>query len=113
MDALAERAVDDGGIIAMGRRAIATEAEALWSLSHGLDASFAHAVTLLMATSGRAVLCGLGKSGQIARKVAATLASTGSPAIFLHAGDAVHGELGTLGTGDTLVIFSNQGDTRE
>lgn len=113
MDALAERAVDDGEIIAMGRRAIATEAEALWSLAHALDPSFAEAVALLMATSGRAVLCGLGKSGQIARKVAATLASTGSPAIFLHAGEAVHGELGTLGAGDTLVVFSNQGDTRE
>ncbi|MEP9360961.1 KpsF/GutQ family sugar-phosphate isomerase [Sphingomonas sp. KR3-1] len=113
MDALAERAVDDGAIIAMGRRAIATEAEALWSLAHGLDSSFAEAVALLMATSGRAVLCGLGKSGQIARKIAATLASTGSPAIFLHAGDAVHGDLGILATGDVLIILSNLGDTRE
>lgn len=113
MDALAEGPVDAGAIIAIGRRAIAAEAEALWTLAHELGPSFADAVTLLMTTSGRVVLCGLGKSGQIARKVAATLASTGTPGIFLHAGDAVHGELGTMVAGDTLVILSNSGDTRE
>lgn len=113
MDALADGAVDTGAIIAMGRRAIATEAEALWTLAHDLGADFADAVTLLMTTPGRVILCGLGKSGQIARKIAATLASTGTPGIFLHAGDAVHGELGTMVAGDTLVILSNSGDTRE
>ncbi|TGX48753.1 KpsF/GutQ family sugar-phosphate isomerase [Sphingomonas gei] len=97
----------------MGRRAIAIEAEALWTLAHELGSGFADAVTLLMTTPGRVVLCGLGKSGQIGRKIAATFASTGTPGIFLHAGDAVHGELGTLVTGDTLVILSNSGDTRE
>jgi arabinose-5-phosphate isomerase len=113
MDAVVDGAVDRGAIIAMGRRAIAIEAEALWALAHELGADFADAVALLMTTSGRIILCGLGKSGQIARKIAATFASTGTPGIFLHAGDAVHGELGTLVAGDTLVILSNSGDTRE
>jgi arabinose-5-phosphate isomerase len=113
MSVLAEKPIDTDAIVAIGRRVIATEAEALWALAHDLGPSFANAAGLLLATAGRVVLCGLGKSGQIARKVAATLASSGTPAIFLHAGEAVHGELGAMAAGDTLLLFSNMGDTRE
>jgi len=113
MDVLAEEAMHWPSIVAMGRRAIATEAEALWAVAHELGQDFAEAVTILRATPGRVVVCGLGKSGQIARKIAATLASTGTPAWFLHAGDAVHGDLGAMSGGDTLIILSNSGDTRE
>lgn len=113
MDALVDGATHGTAIVTMGRRAIATEAEALWALARDLGQDFADAVAILRRTAGRVVTCGLGKSGQIARKIASTLASTGTPAVFLHASDAVHGELGTLMAGDTLVIFSNSGDTRE
>lgn len=113
MEPLAEGIVDVAAIIAMGRNAVATEAEGLWALAHGLDGSFADAVALLKGTPGRVVVCGLGKSGQIGRKIASTFASTGTPALFLHAAEAVHGEVGMLRSGDTLVILSNSGDTRE
>ncbi|MBO9579658.1 MAG: KpsF/GutQ family sugar-phosphate isomerase [Sphingobium sp.] len=96
----------------MGRRAIATEAEALWSLAH-VDQSFAEAVSLIRGTRGRLIVCGLGKSGHIARKLTATFVATGTPALFLHAGEAIHGDLGVLMRGDTLLILSNSGDTRE
>lgn len=103
---------DATAIIEMGRRVIATEAEALWSLAR-LDRSFADAVQLIRATTGRLVVCGLGKSGQIAGKIAATFMATGTPACFLHAGDALHGDLGGMARGDTLLVLSNSGDTRE
>ncbi|WP_256731261.1 KpsF/GutQ family sugar-phosphate isomerase [Sphingomonas sp. dw_22] len=113
MDALADGAMHGSAIVAMGRRTIATEAEALWALAHDLGQDFADAITVLRRTTGKVIACGLGKSGQIAQKFASTLASTGTPSCFLHAGDAVHGELGVLLPGDTLVILSNSGDTRE
>lgn len=103
---------DAAAVIEMGRRVIATEAEALWGLAH-LDQSFADAVALIRATRGRLIVCGLGKSGQIAAKVAATFTATGTPAHFLHAGDALHGDLGGMTAGDTLLLLSNSGDTRE
>jgi arabinose-5-phosphate isomerase len=92
---------------------LATEAEALWSLGTVLDQSFVAAVDMLLATKGRIIVCGLGKSGHIARKIAATLAATGSPACFLHAGEAMHGDLGVIIAADSLLILSNSGDTRE
>lgn len=113
MDALADGATQGAAIVTMGRRAIATEAEALWALAHDLGRDFADAIAILHRTTGRVVTCGLGKSGQIALKIASTLTSTGTPAIFLHAGNAVHGDLGIMMAGDTLIVLSNAGDTRE
>ncbi len=104
--------VDDDALIEMGRRAIATEAEALWALAH-LDKSFAAAVNLIGRTRGRVVVCALGKSGHIASKLTSTFMATGTPACFLHAAEAIHGDLGMLMRGDTLLILSNSGDTRE
>ena len=103
---------DPGCVIAMGQRAIATVAEALWSLAD-LDQSFYDAVTLIGRTAGRTILCGMGKSGHIARKIAATFMASGTLACFLHAAEAIHGDLGMLSRGDTLMILSNSGDTRE
>lgn len=100
-------------IVEAGRRVVATEAEALWLLVDTIGDDFANAVRSLHATKGRVIVCGLGKSGNIARKTAATLTATGTPAAFLHAGDAVHGDVGALMPVDTLLLLSNSGDTRE
>lgn len=100
-------------LVTMGRNVIATEAEALLALGNGLDQSFGHAVTTLQRTRGRICVCGLGKSGHIAAKIASTLSATGSPSMFLHASEAVHGDLGMLDQRDTLLILSNSGGTRE
>ena len=100
-------------ILGMGRRAIATQAEALWALGQALDASFVAAVRKIRRTRGRIIVCGLGKSGNIARKIAATLVATGTPACFLHAGDALHGDLGVMMPADLLMVLSNSGETRE
>jgi arabinose-5-phosphate isomerase len=81
-------------LIAAGSRALAIEARALAALSGRLDDSFARACQLCLDASGRVVVCGLGKSGHVGRKVAATLASTGTPSFFLHAAEASHGDLG-------------------
>lgn len=104
--------LDKDELIELGRRAIATEAEALWALAH-LDESFAEAVNLIGQTTGRLIVCALGKSGHIASKLASTFNATGTPAYFLHAAEAIHGDLGVLARGDTLLILSNSGDTRE
>ncbi|MEM7525327.1 MAG: KpsF/GutQ family sugar-phosphate isomerase [Pseudomonadota bacterium] len=99
--------------IAAGRRVLATEGAALTSFAETLDDAFAEAVQLLAAVAGRIVVCGIGKSGHVARKVAATFASTGSPAQFLHASEAAHGDLGMVTGHDAVVILSNSGETRE
>ncbi|MEL7464031.1 MAG: KpsF/GutQ family sugar-phosphate isomerase [Pseudomonadota bacterium] len=99
--------------LAAGRRVLATEGAALTSFSETLGPSFADAVELLAGVEGRIVVCGIGKSGHVARKVAATFASTGSPAQFLHASEAAHGDLGMLTSADAVVILSNSGETRE
>jgi len=100
-------------ILAQGREAIAGEARALAAMGAALDKRFADAVETLVETRGRIVVAGLGKSGHVARKIAATFSATGRPALFLHAGDAAHGDLGALAPGDALVMLSNSGETRE
>lgn len=100
-------------VIATGRRVLQTEADALIALAAALDAEFVGAVETLYAASGRIVLSGLGKSGHVARKIAATLASTGSPAMFVHAAEASHGDLGMIGPGDVILALSKTGETRE
>ena len=99
--------------IATGRRVLAAEAEGLSQLSAALDASFTKAVETLFAAKGRIVCTGIGKSGHIGRKIAATMASTGSVAMFVHATEASHGDLGMIGADDVILALSKTGETRE
>ena len=99
--------------LATGRRVIAREAEALGILRGALDENFNRALALIMAAKGRVIVSGMGKSGHIARKIAATLASTGTPAHFVHPAEASHGDLGMLTKGDVALLLSNSGETPE
>jgi arabinose-5-phosphate isomerase len=99
--------------VAVARRVLGVEAEALGQLAAGLDGAFEAAVETLYAASGRIVCSGMGKSGHVARKVAATLASTGTPAMFVHPAEASHGDLGMIGAGDVILALSKTGETRE
>ena len=95
------------------RRVIATEAKGLADLRDTLDDSFAIAVELILKASGRVIVSGMGKSGHIARKIAATLASTGTPASFVHPAEASNGDLGMITEGDVVLVSSNSGETPE
>ena len=102
-----------GGPLALAREVLRTEAAAVTGLIERIDASFAQAVELLLASHGRVVVSGMGKSGHIARKIAATFASTGTAAFFVHPAEASHGDLGMITPDDVLVAFSNSGETGE
>lgn len=95
------------------RRVIRIETDALAQLEAGLDESFSKAVELMLAATGRIIVSGMGKSGHIGRKIAATLASTGTPAHFVHPAEASHGDLGMMGQGDVVIVLSNSGETPE
>ena len=95
------------------RRVLRAEREALDELAANLDSSFTAALDLLSNVTGRIVVTGMGKSGHVARKFAATLASTGSPAQFVHPGEASHGDLGMITSNDAIVALSNSGSTEE
>ncbi|MEZ5723835.1 MAG: KpsF/GutQ family sugar-phosphate isomerase [Paracoccaceae bacterium] len=95
------------------RRVIATETEGLNLLAAGLGDSFDRAVETILAARGRVVVSGMGKSGHIGRKIAATLASTGTPAQFVHPAEASHGDLGMVAEGDVAIVLSNSGETPE
>jgi arabinose-5-phosphate isomerase len=95
------------------KRVLRVESEAIAGLIDRLDARFEKAVELLHACKGRVVVTGLGKSGLVGRKIAATFASTGTPALFLHTGEALHGDLGMLTAGDVLIAISTSGETAE
>jgi arabinose-5-phosphate isomerase len=101
----------------LARETLQIEADAILALKNRLtnsaDDSFAEAVGLLLACSGRVVVSGIGKSGHIARKIAATLASTGTPALFVHPAEAAHGDLGMVTENDAFVAISNSGETAE
>ena len=99
--------------ISVGRRVLTAEADALSQLAAELGAAFAQAVETLFDAKGRVVLTGIGKSGHVARKIAATLASTGSVAMFVHATEASHGDLGMIGADDVILALSKTGETRE
>jgi arabinose-5-phosphate isomerase len=99
--------------LATGRRVVSREAEALALLCDSLDDSFAKAVEILLNAKGRVIVSGMGKSGHIARKIAATFASTGTPAQFVHPAEASHGDLGMVMRGDVLLVLSNSGETPE
>ena len=99
--------------LAIGRRVIRREAEALTMLAETLGPSFTEAVSLILRATGRVVVSGMGKSGHIARKITATLASTGTPAQFVHPAEASHGDLGMVTQNDVLLVLSNSGETPE
>ncbi|MDE2435253.1 MAG: KpsF/GutQ family sugar-phosphate isomerase [Sphingomonadales bacterium] len=107
------RDLDSGTILTRGREVIAIEAHALTQLAAALGDSFADACRAILKTQRQLVVSGMGKSGHIARKVAATFAATGTPAIFVHPGEAAHGDLGMIRPGDVLLVFSNSGNTAE
>ncbi len=96
-----------------GRKVLEIEGKALLKLSELLDESFDKAVEIIYKAKGRIILTGIGKSGLIAQKIAATLTSTGTPAIFLHAAEAVHGELGSILPDDIVIALSYSGETAE
>jgi arabinose-5-phosphate isomerase len=99
--------------IARGRRVLATEAEAVAALGERLGEEFAAACRLLLDCRGRTVVTGMGKSGHVGHKIAATLASTGSPSFFLHPAEASHGDIGMITDGDVVIALSNSGETAE
>ena len=99
--------------VASGRRVILAEAEALQRLAESIEGVFAGTVDLLAGVTGRVAVTGMGKSGHIARKIAATLASTGTPALFVHPGEASHGDLGMITPQDAVIALSNSGETNE
>lgn len=96
-----------------GRRVLRQEAEAVWSCAERLGEPFANAVDTILECKGRVITCGVGKSGHIARKIAGTLSSTGTPSLFLHAAEAVHGDLGMVTSGDVVLLYSHSGETDE
>ena len=98
---------------AIARRVIGREADALTMLADSIGPSFAAAATLILAAKGRVIVSGMGKSGHIARKIAATFASTGTPAQFVHPAEASHGDLGMVMRGDVALVLSNSGETPE
>lgn len=99
--------------IASAQRTLALESQAILDLKSRLGDDFAQAVSLLLACKGRVIVCGLGKTGHVARKTAATLASTGTPAFFLHAAEAMHGDIGMITPQDVLVAISYSGNGQE
>ncbi|HEY6011087.1 MAG TPA: KpsF/GutQ family sugar-phosphate isomerase [Nitrospirota bacterium] len=95
------------------RRVLKIEADAITALIDRVDEQFEHAVELILTGRGRVVVTGMGKSGLIGKKIAATLASTGTPALFLHPAEGIHGDLGMVTRGDTVIALSNSGETEE
>jgi arabinose-5-phosphate isomerase len=100
-------------IIERGRRVIRLEREALGSVEERLGESFARAVELIARSKGRVIVAGVGKSGLVGRKIAATLTSTGTPAVFLHPAESAHGDLGIVGADDVAILISKSGESDE
>src|ERR1039457_4962628 len=105
--------VNAARLLASARRTLQIEARAIAALLPRLKKSFGEACRLCLACEGRVVVTGIGKSGHIARKLAATLASTGTPAFFVHAAEASHGDLGMVTADDIVLLLSNSGETDE
>jgi arabinose-5-phosphate isomerase len=99
--------------VAIGRRVLRTEVEGLNALSVSLGEAFSEVVALIAQLKGRVVVTGVGKSGHVGRKIAATFASTGTPALFVHANEASHGDLGMIGEEDAVLALSKSGEVRE
>ncbi|WP_183470724.1 KpsF/GutQ family sugar-phosphate isomerase [Limimaricola variabilis] len=105
----AQRSAD----LTVARQVIGDEAAGLAALARGLDGGFAQALEAIRAAPGRVIVSGMGKSGHVARKIAATFASTGTPASFVHPAEASHGDLGMISKGDVVLVLSNSGETPE
>ncbi|TAL38629.1 MAG: SIS domain-containing protein, partial [Alphaproteobacteria bacterium] len=99
--------------LATARQVLATEGQALLELSTFLNSSFEDAIEMIFAAEGRVIVTGMGKSGHVARKIAATLASTGTPAFFVHPAEASHGDMGMIVRGDVVLALSNSGEAKE
>lgn len=106
-------ASDQASLIRAGRKVLETESAALTTLADRLDNNFAKAVEMMLSVKGRIVVCGMGKSGHVARKIAATLSSTGAPSQFVHPAEASHGDLGMVTQDDLVLVLSNSGETPE
>ena len=100
-------------LIQSAQRTLSIQAQALTNLSNQVTEEFAKAVRMILASKGRTIICGMGKSGLIGKKIAATFASTGTPSFFLHPGEAFHGDLGMIQPEDVLVLISYSGETEE
>jgi arabinose-5-phosphate isomerase len=105
--------LDDDGILTHGREILRAEGEAVLRAADTLDASFCRGVRLLLACTGSVVVTGIGKAGLVARKISATLASTGTPSHFLHPAEAMHGDLGAIRGDDVVLALSQSGETEE
>lgn len=103
----------DGALVELGRRVLRLEAGAVSAVAERLDERFDRAVRLLAAARGRVIVSGLGKSGLVARKIAATLTSTGTPASYLHPIDSLHGDLGIVARTDVAIVLSKSGDSQD
>ncbi len=100
-------------ILDEARRVIRVEAEALSAMAERIDSSFELAVRLILKSPGRVIVSGMGKSGLVGQKIASTMASTGTPAFFLHPAEGIHGDLGMIMAGDVVIAISNSGETEE
>ena len=100
-------------ILEAARKVLRIEAAAVTALTDRINGEFVRAVEMILACSGRVVVTGMGKSGLICQKIAATMASTGTPALFLHPAEGVHGDLGMIAKGDVVIAVSNSGETEE
>ena len=109
----AQLKADPAALIAAGRRALEIEGRAIAALVPRLDAAFARACAICLECHGRVIVSGMGKSGHIAGKIAATLASTGTPSFFMHAAEASHGDIGMITRDDVVLAISNSGETAE
>ena len=105
--------LDDTALIQLGRAALATEAAAIAAVAERLGATFVQACRTCLAARGRVIVIGMGKSGHVGRKIAATLASTGTPAFFVHPAEAQHGDIGMVTRDDVVLLLSNSGETFE
>src|ERR687897_556908 len=104
---------DAAALVELGRRVLRLEAGAVSAVADRLDQRFDRAVRLLAAASGRVIVSGVGKSGLVARKIAATLTSTGTPASYLHPVDSLHGDLGIVGANDVAIVLSKSGESQD
>src|SRR5688572_32971094 len=105
--------IASSSVLELARRVLAIEADAVRALIERLDQRFVEAVSLIAGRRGRVVVSGIGKSGHIARKIASTLSSTGTPAYFLHPAEANHGDLGMIESGDVFIALSHSGESEE
>lgn len=112
-DSLSSLNIHSETLIESARRTLTIQSQALASLANQITEEFAKAVRMILASEGRVIVCGMGKSGHIGKKIAATLASTGTSSFFLHPAEAFHGDLGMIQPQDTLILISYSGETEE